>query len=73
MLPRAAVDRLDFDVEDAKAAAANGDALEGFDVLTVGLRHAEVARDEGHPWGDELVRQYQNAIDRYLQEHGLLL
>jgi hypothetical protein len=47
--------------------------LEGFDVLTVGLRHAEVARDGGHPWGGELVRQYQNAIDRYLQEHGLLL
>ena len=73
MLLQGAVEVLEFDVKDAKAAAVNGDPLEGFEVLMVGLRRAEMVRDEGRPWGDELVRQYQKALDHYLQEHGLRL
>ena len=65
MLPTAALDMLKLDLADAEALAARGDVAAGHRVLTEGLRRAAGARDQGHPWGAEMVERYQAEMDRY--------
>jgi hypothetical protein len=62
---------LKFDIADAAALAAQGKPAEGCELLAAGLHRAEAARDEGQPWGEELVRRYQEALQQYAQQHGL--
>jgi hypothetical protein len=70
MLPTAAQDLLDLDIADAEALAAAGDGAGGYQVLTAGHRRAETARDAGQPWGEELVRRYEVAMEAYRARHG---
>jgi hypothetical protein len=70
MLPTAALDQLNFDLADAEALAGQGDVAGGYQLLTTGRRRAEAAREAGHPWGEELVRRYQQGMEDYAARYG---
>ena len=70
-LPRAELDTLLLTVSKAVELAEEGKAADGYQALLAGLRRAEEARDDGEAWGEELVRRWQAALDRYAQRHGI--
>jgi two-component system, chemotaxis family, chemotaxis protein CheY len=71
MLPTAAVDLLRFDMADANSLATQGDVKAGLEVLRAGLARAQGAQSAGHPWAEELLRYYQEALDVYVRSYGL--
>jgi hypothetical protein len=53
------------------ALADEGKTADGYEALLAGLRRAEEARDDGEPWGDELVGHWQYALDHYAEQHRI--
>ncbi|HEU4753155.1 MAG TPA: hypothetical protein VFU47_08600 [Armatimonadota bacterium] len=45
--------------------ALAGDAADGYVCLVEALCRATALRDAGEPWGEELVAQYQRALDDF--------
>jgi hypothetical protein len=69
MLPRNEFDLFLVMVEDAEDLAHEGDAADGYEVLLAGLHRA---RDvEGEPWGEELVRRYLEAVERFAARYRI--
>jgi hypothetical protein len=58
---------------DAVALAADGQLAEGYDCLLSGLRAAEVLRDQGVPWGEELSHRYRQAMRAFEERYGVPL
>ncbi len=55
-------------VTDARRMARAGDVENGYIALLAGLHRAKRIGAEGQPWGAELVRRYQEALDNYARE-----
>jgi hypothetical protein len=58
-------------VETVVSCAAQGQLVEGHAELVYGLRRAELLREEGHAWADDLVRRYRAAVENYCQSYGV--
>jgi CheY-like chemotaxis protein len=69
-LPLAEIDLFTMTAAEAFGFAVRGDVAEGLDCLLAGIRRAEAARAAGEPWGEELLRRYQEVRDHYLTRHG---
>jgi hypothetical protein len=65
------LDALAQAVADAELLATLGKEAAGFLHLLAGRRRAEAAQAAGAAWGEELVRRYQWAMDRYERRHPL--
>jgi hypothetical protein len=50
-------------VTDALKMARAGDIENGYIALLAGLHRAKEIAAEGQPWGAELVRRYQEAVE----------
>jgi hypothetical protein len=55
----------------AEAMAAGGHVARGFMLLASGLQRARAAWDACEPWGKELARRYQEALDCYSERHTM--
>lgn len=64
LIPREERDTLLTTVAEAVDLQAAGETEAGHAVLSFGLQRAE-DHWRGNPWGRELVRLYQEALDRY--------
>ena len=53
--------------------AFEGKLAAAYDELLAGLKNAEEQQQAGEPWGTELVRLWQGALDRYCQAFGVRL
>ncbi|HTE19419.1 MAG TPA: hypothetical protein VK689_13680, partial [Armatimonadota bacterium] len=53
--------------------AFKGRLAAAYDELLAGLKGAEEQQQAGGPWGTELVRLWQGALDRYCQAFGVRL
>ena len=58
---------------EAGDLASEGSVVAGYHCLAAGLRRADEARQAGEENGDELVRQWQKAVDSYCRRYGARL
>jgi hypothetical protein len=63
MLPIHELETFLITVEEAVDLARDGDAADGYEALLAGLHRAREAEDE--PWGEELIRRYSEAVERF--------
>lgn len=57
-------------IDTAVLLARHGEVMKGFSCLCEGLECARDAAADGEPWGPALVRQYEEARDRYVERYG---
>jgi hypothetical protein len=55
----------------AEAMAAVGQVARGFLLLSRGLKRARAAWEAHEPWGRELAKRYQEAMDLYSERHTM--
>ncbi len=70
MLPRIELDSV-LTVQEALDLAEEGNAADGDTALLAGLERAREAEENGEPWGEELVRRWREALERYAERHGI--
>jgi hypothetical protein len=58
-------------LEDAEKMAAHGKVRSGLSLLLSGLLRARSDQESGEPWAEELMREYDHAMDRYAEKHEL--
>jgi hypothetical protein len=66
-IPDVELDVFTNTVDAAGSRANRGDVTGGHDELLHGLQRAEATRDDGEAWGEELVGQWQRALERYAE------
>jgi hypothetical protein len=71
MLPRYAQDLLDFDLQDAEKLAGEGQVEAGYKALQAGRHIAEAIRENKLPWGEELVRRYEETMEEFAERYKL--
>jgi hypothetical protein len=71
MIPDAEADLLVNTVTDAIERVAEGRLAEGHDLLTNGLQRAERLRDQGEPYGEELVHWWRGAVTNFCDSYGV--
>ena len=69
MIPKEQIRGLALAAADAYDLAASGRYLHGYLRLIAGLERAEAARENGEPWGPELVLLYQEVVERYRKQY----
>ena len=55
----------------AEAMATAGQVARGFLLLSRGLKHARALTEAQEPWGKELAKRYQEAMDLYSERHAM--
>ena len=70
MLPTA-FDRYVSDLRCAESLAGQGYFAAGFDCLLAGHRYVDAAFEDGQVWAPALLRRYQQALEDYIDAHGV--
>ncbi len=71
MIPSIEMNRFTDAVHDAIGLAADGYLRDGLELLLQERRRAEQLREEGVPWGSELVERWRRACDNYTVNCGV--
>jgi hypothetical protein len=71
MLPCHEFDTFLMTITDATEFAREWNVGDGYIALLAGLYRAKQAREEGEPWGAELVGRYEAALERYARLYGV--
>jgi hypothetical protein len=73
VLPEAEMEAVTRGLAEVLDLAADGQVVDGYELLWLGLRRAHAVRDRGVPWGEELVAWWRLAIENYtLRYPGVL-
>jgi hypothetical protein len=73
MLPTPEIDILTLAATNAIALANEGHLADGYSALLAGFERAQEIASVGEVWGEELVKRWQVACDRYAKLYGLPL
>jgi hypothetical protein len=65
VIPRPELDTFLLTVNEAVELAEEGQAADGYTALLAGLARAREAVEDGEPWGEELVRRWEVAVENY--------
>jgi hypothetical protein len=56
---------------DAEQAAERARPMDGYEVLLAGLRRAELGKETGELWAEELLRYWRLAADGFCRRHQI--
>jgi ATP-dependent Clp protease adaptor protein ClpS len=72
-LPEHEIDTFVLTTKEAVDLADRGEIGRGFRCLSAGMKRGQKAEADGEEWGRQLVKLYQEALDRYAWEYGARL
>jgi hypothetical protein len=71
MIPRTEQERLKAVLREAAEWVSRGQAVQGYQALAEGQRRARVFLDSDEPWAEELLQNWERALEDYRAKHGI--